>query len=253
MQRICLNFRDQWPNLTGNYTDYNVSYDRNLIDSNFGIGLLANQDRAGQGTIINTHASLLLAYQFHIKKSTLSLGVQGTYFQSYLNQSKLVFGDQIDPRRGFIYSTNEQMVKTKVSVADFSAGILGYGKYYFAGFALDHVTQPDVSFVTGVSPLPIKYTINCGGIIPVGKFTLSPAFIYQKQRDSNLEQPELYATYKFISLGIGYRWNDATIFTLGFQTKFLRVGYSYDYTVSSLTNSATDGSHEATVVVLLPY
>ena len=145
------------------------------------------------------------------------------------------------------------MVKTKVSVADFSAGILGYGKYYFAGFALDHVTQPDVSFVTGVSPLPIKYTINCGGIIPVGKFTLSPAFIYQKQRDSNLEQPELYATYKFISLGIGYRWNDATIFTLGFQTKFLRVGYSYDYTVSSLTKSATDGSHEATVVVLLPY
>ena len=54
---------------------------------NFGIGLLANQDRAGQGTIINTHASLLLAYQFHIKKSTLKSRGTGHLF-SKLPQPK---------------------------------------------------------------------------------------------------------------------------------------------------------------------
>ena len=46
-QRIGMNFRDQWPNIPGTFNTYNISYDRNIIDSSVGIGVLANQDRAG--------------------------------------------------------------------------------------------------------------------------------------------------------------------------------------------------------------
>jgi type IX secretion system PorP/SprF family membrane protein len=252
-QRIGLNFRDQWPGIPGNFYDYGFSYDRNIIDSSFGIGVLGLQDRAGDNTLITTSASLILAYQFHIKSFTLSVGAQGTFQQKTIDQSNLVFGDMLDPRRGFVYTTSELLTRTTTNVADFSAGLLGYGKYYFAGFAVDHFTQPDISFTSGDSPLPIKLVFNGGGMIPMGSFTLSPTLLYQKQQDFNMEVGECYLSWKYFTLGVGYNWNNAMIFAVGFQNKFLRLGYSYDYVTSQLTNTATAGSHEVSLAILLRY
>ncbi|HTB07684.1 MAG TPA: PorP/SprF family type IX secretion system membrane protein [Bacteroidia bacterium] len=251
-QRIGMNFRDQWPNIPGTIVTYNISYDRNIIDSSFGIGILANQDRAGQGTMITDNISLIESYQFHIKSFTLSLGIEGTWHYKSFNYSNLTFGYQIDPTRGFIYNNNETPLRTYVSVPDFSAGILGYGKYYFAGFAMNHLTQPDESFATGASPLPIRYTFNAGGMIPIGGFTISPTYIHTQQQDFTEDVVELYAIKWNVTLGIGYRFQDAMIFTLGYQRKWLRIGYSYDYTTSSLGN-ATGGSQEASLAILLHY
>src|SRR6185437_5465327 len=254
MQRINLNFRDQWPGISG-YVTYNISYDRNIIDSNFSIGFLSNRDEAGDNTIITTNASLILAYQFHIKQFTLSAALQGTFRHMTLNQNNLAFGDQIDPTKGFIYyNTNELFVPNIVNVVDFSGGVLGYGKNYFAGFSINHFTQPNESFIEGdPSPLPMKFVFNGGVMIPVGLFTISPTFLYLRQQDFNSEVAECYLSNKHFMLGVGYRFGDAMIFTLGFQSKFLRIGYSYDYTTSALTNTATGGTHELSAAVLLPY
>jgi type IX secretion system PorP/SprF family membrane protein len=251
-QRIGMNFRDQWPNMPGPFITYNVSYDRNVIDSSFGIGILANQDRSGGASLITDNISILEAYQFHIKSFTLSVGVQETWYYKSVNYSNLTFGDQIDPTRGFVYNTNETPLKTSVAVPDFSAGLLGYGKHYFVGFAVDHLTQPDLSFVTGSSPLSMKYTFNAGGMIPVGSFTITPTVLFQQQQDFTEKVIECYLKQSHFTMGIGYRYQDAMIFTIGFEDKWLRMGYSYDYTVSALTN-ATGGTNEASLTVLLPY
>jgi type IX secretion system PorP/SprF family membrane protein len=253
VQRVCLNFRYQWPNIQGDFITYNASYDRMIIP-NLSVGVIANQDITGQNTLTTTTASLIVAYQLHIKSFTLSAAFQGAYRQLNLNTSNLYFGDDINPRRGFIYNTQESPVaRTMVANPDFTAGILGYGKYYFAGFAIDHLTQPDESFVEGTSVLPMKFIINAGGIIPVSGFTIYPTFLCQLQQNFNTEVAEVYLNKWHFTIGLGYRFGDAMIFALGFQSKYVRIGYSYDYTTSSLTNQITGGSHEVSAAVLIPY
>ena len=51
---------------------------------------------------------------------------------------------------------------------------------------------------------------------------------------------------KFLSAGVGYRWDDAVIITLAAEIKNFYVGYSYDYAVSGI-HSASSGSHEFVV------
>ena len=251
-QRICLNYRGQWPNIPG-YNMYNVSYDRNIIDSSDGIGILANQDRAGEVTFVTTNISLLYAHQFHIKSFTLSAGLQFTWHDVILDQNNLTTGSMINPRRGFVYKTGELDTRNEICVPDFSAGILGYGKNYFVGFAIDHITQPDESFVATASPLPMKFVLNGGIIIHAGGFTISPAVLYLKQQDFNSEVIECYLTKWHFTLGIGYRVSDAMIFTLGYQSKYIHIGYSYDYTISMLTNAVMGGTHEGSIGVMIPY
>ncbi|HXB12903.1 MAG TPA: PorP/SprF family type IX secretion system membrane protein, partial [Bacteroidia bacterium] len=234
------------------FITYNASYDRNIIDSTYGVGLLANRDVAGQATLTTDNVSLIFSKQFRIHSFTLSVGIQGTYHEKSVDWSKLTMGDEIDATRGFIYPTSETADRNSIGVADFSAGLLGYGKNYFVGFAMDHIAQPDESFVTGNSPLPIKYIINAGAVIPIGSFTLSPTILYQKQEDFYQELVELYLSKWHFTAAIGYRINDALIFTLGYQNTWLRIGYSYDYTTSMLTNAA-GGCHEVSLAILLPY
>ena len=51
--------------------------------------------------------------------------------------------------------------------------------------------------------------------------------------------------HKILWLGVGYRTGDAVMGIIEVQcTKQLRIGYSYDFTVSGVTNSTTAGSHE---------
>ncbi|HSY76660.1 MAG TPA: PorP/SprF family type IX secretion system membrane protein [Bacteroidia bacterium] len=251
-QHIGLNFRDQWENIPGTFVTYNVSYDRNIIDSSNAIGILANQDRAGGATLITDNISIIYAHQFHIKSFTLSLGMQGTYHEKIVDWSKLTFGDMIDPTRGFVYSSGETSTRTSIAVPDFSAGALGYWKNVFLGFAVDHLTQPDESFITGASPLPMKFVFNAGGNIQAGSFTVTPTFLYQKQQDFDMEVAECYLSKGHIEGAIGYRFGDAMIFILGYQNSFIRIGYSYDLTTSQL-GIQSGGCHEASLAILMPY
>lgn len=254
--RICMNFRDEWPAIPGTFVTYSGSYDQHVDDLAGGIGLLVTQDQAGQATLTTTNISAMYAYQLNVTRTfTISAGFQATYHQKTVDQSKLNFGDMIDPRRGFIYNTNEQLVRTSVGVPDFSAGILGYGRNVFVGFSADHLTQPDESFVSGASPLPIKYTVHAGAMIPVNNHSLqedaviiSPNVLYQQQQDFQQLDLGFYVEKGPIVGGLWYRNQDAIIALIGFQKKLIKMGYSYDVTISKLTE-ATAGSHEISLIL----
>jgi hypothetical protein len=51
---------------------------------------------------------------------------------------------------------------------------------------------------------------------------------------------------KFLSFGLGYRYDDAVIATIAAEIKNFYVGYSFDYATSAL-HSASSGSHEIVV------
>jgi type IX secretion system PorP/SprF family membrane protein len=245
--RICLNYRNQWPNISGTYITYSASYDQHFDKLAGGLGLLVTNDKAGQGTLTTTNASALYSYQLNISREfSMKFGFQATYFQKSIDWSKLTFGDMIDERRGFVYDTKELTALSKKSNVDLSAGILGYSKRYFFGAAFHHLTQPDEGFI-GVSKLPMKITAHAGAVLPIGdkgnEIFISPNVLYQRQQDFQQLNLGLYVVRGAIVGGLWYRNQDSFIALIGFQQHFFKVGYSYDLTVSKLTN-ATAGSHE---------
>src|SRR5438105_4751991 len=101
--RLNLNYRNQWPALTGTFVTYSASYDQYFEGISGGLGLLVLNDKAGEGTLTSSYSSLIYAYQLNITREfSIRTGLQATYAQKTLDVDKLTFGDQIDPRYGFI-------------------------------------------------------------------------------------------------------------------------------------------------------
>ncbi|MBL7883764.1 MAG: PorP/SprF family type IX secretion system membrane protein, partial [Bacteroidia bacterium] len=152
----------------------------------------------------------------------------------------------IDDKRGFVYNTNEVQGRSTRSYVDISAGAVGFSKKFFVGFAAHHLNQPDEGLVY-TSRLPIKYTAHAGAIIPIGnasnETSISPNILYQQQQDFKQINMGVYINKGVLVGGLWYRNQDAFIVLVGVQNGIFKIGYSYDVTVSKLTN-ATAGSHE---------
>lgn len=186
--RICMNYRNQWPNLTANYVTYSFSGDMHIDALAGGLGVLVTTDDQARGTLKTTNASLLYSYQAVISREfSLKFGLQATYMQKSLDRENLHFGDMIDARRGFVWNTQEAIPSQNKANADFSVGMLGFSKHYFFGFAAHHINRPDEGLL-GESRLPTKITAHGGAIIPLEKGNesyISPNILFQAQQKFN--------------------------------------------------------------------
>lgn len=249
--RVNVNYRMQWPGVYGTYSTVGVSVDRYSYKVKGGVGLMLMQDRAGKGTLNTTGIGLIYAPKITLgKRSSITFALQAGYWQKQVDWSKLTFGDQIDPRRGFIQTTDEPApAQTTSGNFDLATGVVFNTRYFFAGFAAHHLFQPNESFLNGQSPLPRKYTGHAGALIPLStskyeeESYISPEILYQQQGDFKQLNLGLYVKKGPIVGGLWYRGNDSFIILLGVEAGLLKLGYSYDVTVSKLTN-ATAGAHE---------
>jgi type IX secretion system PorP/SprF family membrane protein len=247
--RITMNYRNQWPAILGQFTTYDVEYDQYVSSLSGGIGIMAWKDNAGSGTISTTNFSGIYSYQMNMSRDfTVNAGFQASYMQKNLDWSKLTFGDEIDPRYGFIYQTQEVAPKGTSSFLDLSAGLLGYTNEFYGGIAVAHLTQPNEGFISAQTPLPIKLTAHFGAMIPMDDSRrntsyISPNILFVQQQDFQQINLGLYVSRGPLVGGLWYRFGDAIIALLGISTNGLKIGYSYDITVSKLS-SATGGAHE---------
>ena len=243
--RIIMNYRNQWPALTGQFVTTSVSYDRYVCHIG-GFGALFTNDKAGEGTLITNNFSLFYAKPIQINRFfSISAGFQATYAEKRVDWDKLTFGDMIDPRRGFVYTTQEIPGRGVARYFDMSAGVLGYSKTIFFGFAVNHLTEPDEYLLTGASPLPRKYTGHAGAMIKLGENDtyISPNVLFQAQQDFRQLNMGMYVMRGPLTGGLWYRDKDSFILLIGIQQGNFKAGYSYDVTVSKLANKSS-GSHE---------
>jgi type IX secretion system PorP/SprF family membrane protein len=249
--RISMNYRNQWPNLSGNYVTYSVAGDLHVDALAGGLGILVTTDDQAHGTLKTTNASLIYSYQAVINREfSLKFGLQATYMQKSLDAQNLHFGDMIDARRGFVWNTQEAIPSPNKSNADFSAGVLGYSKNYFFGFAAHHINQPDEGLL-GQSKLPAKFTAHAGAIISLEKGNesyLSPNILFQSQQKFNQLNLGLYYVKGPFVAGLWYRNADAVIALIGIKNDNFQAGYSYDVTVSKLAGN-TAGAHEISIQI----
>lgn len=262
--RINLNYRNQWPAMGNAFITYSASYDQFIPGINSGFGFLAMSDRQGDGSLVRTGISGFYSYKLKVSDPIIiSFGVEGSYYMEKLDWDNLRFADQIDPTTGNVNPTSSEPrpPNTNISTVDFSAGaVLFYNDQWFVGFAVDHLTQPNISFYDNSDNiLPMRFTAHgavsinlsqgmLGGPDPED-WVLQPAISYMQQESFHQLNFGLYVNKEPFVLGAYFRNNfqnpDAVVALVGLTWDRIRVGYSYDFTVSKLGGS-TGGAHEIT-------
>ncbi len=251
--RVSMNYRNQWPGISGTFVTSAFSYDQNVSSLHGGLGLMFVNDQASN-SLVNTRISGIYSYQMKVsRKFSIRTGFEATYWQKSLDWNQLTFGDMIDPIRGFVYQTQDIPRGGTVGGLDLSAGIVGFSEQFYIGFAAHHLTEPDESMLSNnSSPLPRKYTGHIGAMIPLaGKASkyeteeafISPNILYRRQGSFQQINMGIYLSKGPLVGGVWYRNQDAFILLVGMQMGQVKFGYSYDVTVSKLS-MATSGSHE---------
>lgn len=264
--RVALNHRNQWPSLKGAFITNSISIDKNVEALHGGVGLQILNDVQGEGALSNTNISAIYSYQLQVSREvTVLSGLQVSYQQRALDKTKLHFGDEIDQNYGFVLPTQENVASfaDNVSYADLSLGFMAFTKKYFVGMAFHHLSEPNDAFITE-STLPRKFTVHTGANFPVGRGKnmglvmdgpyITPNLLYMTQNGAQQMNVGLSLTNESLSGGLYFRNNfsnpDAILIVLGYEASGIRLGYSYDYTVSELAG-ASGGAHEVSLTLQL--
>jgi len=253
---IATGYRLEWPKINGGFRTFHFSADQYVPFLKGGIGIDYINDNEEKGTLIKSKININYAPHFELFKHKIVVqpAICIGFFQKSLDWSKLTFGDMIDERRGYVYNTNEQQHLSSIMGIDFSAGLLVYGSNFYGGVAAYHLTEPNEGLM-GPSNLPMRITLHGGVNLDFNTklFLLSPTILLMKQANFQMLMPGVTAKYKWAVLGISYRSGDAFIINIGFQNRFLKFGYSYDYTISTLPDKITGGTHEVQLAWFLHY
>lgn len=219
-----------------------------------GVGLLMQQESAGLYSNLNIGAQV--AYKLNLRKlGTLSIGVQVGYVDEGFKGSKVDLPDEDDYHQG-----SDDAIPTQ----DIRGGALdlGLGLYYthprfWAGLSATHLNSPSVKMNAesggeGESARNYQFDMprtlylmgGCNIQIKNTLFEVIPSLMVKT--DLTFWSGEVTARVrynKFISGGVGYRYNDAVYATVAAEFKGFFLGYAYDYPMSAVSK-ASSGSHE---------
>jgi type IX secretion system PorP/SprF family membrane protein len=263
--RFAAAYRNQWPGVKKAFSSYMASYDYNLNQYNAGIGAYAMQDVAGTGNLVTTQAGVNLAYRVAVGRSSeVRGGVQVGYAQKKTDVSKLVFNDQFIT--GSSVSEDAGSVNN-ISYLDLGAGAVFKSENFWGGFSVKHLNKPNVSMTGSTSPLPTNLSVHGGYKFILHdadtaggreKSSLNPVFNYRHIYGNDQLDIGVYYFYKLINLGVMYRGIPVKTYAPGYQNnesvavfagvdipgKGIKVGYSYDVTISTLNLKNSAGAHE---------
>ncbi|MBS1644364.1 MAG: PorP/SprF family type IX secretion system membrane protein [Bacteroidetes bacterium] len=253
--RVSANYRSQWGGVPVPFNTFSVQADLQLLSNKehtnwLGFGLAALSDRAGDGNLAMTNIGGFIAYHLHLgETSMLSMGVSGAYVQRSVDFAKLSFDAQWDGSDfNTTLSNHERNLSGKAIYTDFGLGI-NYASfpneyvYLKAGISVLHLNSPRETFLNESNTLGIRPTANIDLLYKVHYgLIVNPAVYYTQQNGAyqiifgSLVQTNFgtMAINSYLLAGIYNRWNDALVFTCGYEWKGLRLMASYDYTISNL-------------------
>ncbi|HET6243736.1 MAG: PorP/SprF family type IX secretion system membrane protein [Bacteroidetes bacterium] len=251
------NYRYQWPGVSAPYKTFRLSMDIPVDKMNNGFGFFFEDDRSGD---ILTKNAYLLSYGYSLNLGeTISIraGLKGGIRRSKLDVSKLTYGDMIDPRRGFIYETNNpnNSINTYKTYADLGAGLLLSANKFDFGFAMDHLNRPNISHSNSSSRLAVLASFHGSYTAGSERLNVSPYFIFKKHQQFQHLILGTYFNVKKVFCGLAYyspgNSTNGAVVCAGLNLKYVRIGYSYDIMFLSFLPKPL-GSHEMMLSVFLP-
>lgn len=264
--RVILNFRDQWPQLASTFVTYAFSADYYFERYKSGIGLLILRDEAGEGGLVKTtNIGLLYSYHFNInKKWKVRPGLSAYYYTRVINYNAFRFGDQIlrggnNGNAGASVEMTSIQNMEPITHFDFTTSVLAYSEKYWFGFTLDHLMYYSEILSDQGDYLPARYSAFAGAkymmqgkTLKLKEESITVALNFMTQKRIKYLDMGLYYTNAPMIFGIWYRglpiFPDnpnvgALALSVGFKYKTMRIGYSYDFTLSRLVTQ-TGGAHE---------
>jgi type IX secretion system PorP/SprF family membrane protein len=241
-------YRHQWVGLEGAPRTASVSWDRRAYESNIGYGLNLYNDRIGIEK--TTGLQGFFSYYIPFEDSYLSFGVSGgllNYQANYSESQTYTGGDPVFqedangwlPTAGFgvfyisprwyVGASIPALLHTKINVQNYlNQNNLGASNHYF---------------LTG------------GGLFELSEnVKFKPSALIKAVKGSSL-QFDINANFwikDVLCVGASYRYNDALVGLVEYQiSPRLRLGYSYDYTISNL-NGYNRGTHEIMLRIEIP-
>ena len=208
-------------------------------------------------------------------ETNIRIGLESSFTQSRLDWNKLVFFDQLDPQFGAIgpdgipFPSEEIPPSDNVNrnYIDVSAGVLYYNPRYFVGVSLKHLNSPEYSYFTDErnngATLPLRSTFIAGYQYELDRASkydygtyVAPSIMYARQGDFNQLNVGALVNLDQLFFGLWYRQSgrtgDAVISSVGWRYEYIKMSYSYDFTVSDLGFNS-GGAHEIGIVVNLDH
>lgn len=272
MTRIGVLYRNQWPGLDQSFTSYSASIDHYIFGANSGVGLIFNQSQQSMANLQVSEIGASYAYRARLGfRSFLRVGGQVSYMERDAYFGSMVFGSQIDDNTGAIgdFSGENLGADSRHQFMDYSFGALFHTENIWLGASAHHVTQPNISFLDGeISELPLKISAHGGMKFDLsggssteffnqrkGTKELTVAFNYKDQGPFTQLDLGTQVNFQPLVLGVWYRGipvsensqpnHESIIALVGISLGGgLDIGYSHDFTLSSLGNANTGGAHE---------
>ncbi len=279
-------YRDQWRSVLDNpYTTFsaaidvrfNVELDSRYKDA-FAVGLMFYNDEVN-GIGFSTN-QIAISGAFHKgldfdKRQFLSVGFQGGIAQRNINYENLIFDDQFNDLDAFEFATGEDLPENNFTFSDLNVGInytyaVNSRSTFFAGFAMHHVLQPQVTFYSeddgGDSKLFSKYSAQLSASLPLSDLiSISPRFLaaiqgphFQINTGTNFRIQ--FDDFGDTALHLG-GWVrpvgneddsfslDAAVMMAGIELNAVLIGLSYDLNLTNLSTTR-QGAFELSITYL---
>jgi type IX secretion system PorP/SprF family membrane protein len=273
--RLGGNYRNQWSSIMSvPYKTMSVFGDVQLMRDRFengwiGLGGVLLKDVAGSGNLSSTKIYGSLAYhQMLGYSSLLSLGFNVGYVNKQIDMTNLKFPDQFDGK--FFDNkipTSVMLDKNNIGYFDMQVG-MNYAYfptnnvYLNAGFSAMHINQPRESFFAETSDtvsnkIPYRFTGFLNGSFKIDDQVIINPNIYYTQQSNVFEvvaganaHYNLSGDGDYLLIGgLYYRYKEAVIPMVGLGMKDYTFTFSYDATISSLSNyNNTRGAFELSIV-----
>ncbi|HWY10675.1 MAG TPA: type IX secretion system membrane protein PorP/SprF [Bacteroidia bacterium] len=267
--RFVANYRNQWPGIRKTYQTSMAAYDYNLSDVSSGIGVFVMQDVAGTAGLTHSQAGLNYAYRFTVRKTReIRAGISASYNTKSLGFSKLTFNDQLVTGSP---TSLDGANYARRNFVDLGAGVLYNSAKFWLGGSVKHLNRPNVSLIGQQDALPMSIDIHGGYRYIIesrgsSKSQLKKYFTasFNYKHELKYDQLDLgfYYFHAPINFGFWYRGipfkkyspafpnNECLAILIGCEIpkRNLRIGYSYDLTISSLGINNSLGAHEVSLI-----
>lgn len=254
-------YRTQWTGVNGNPAQISFAAHSPLNFANSNAGIYVMNDMMGAQRV--THFHLSYAYRKTFSFGNISLGVSAGLFQQQLRGNELK-APQGDYSNGINH--NDDLIPNSVVntlVPEFNTGIYFNTKGLQLGISANNISSGNskLETATGITSINFNRFYTALGLYNISlgkKLTLIPSALLKTDFIFYQTDFTLILQHKNnIYLGTAFRGNssksiDAASVLFGFNVlKNIRIGYSYDISVSGL-NTASNGSHELFVNYRLP-
>nr|WP_262895652.1 type IX secretion system membrane protein PorP/SprF [Marivirga atlantica] len=277
MSRFGVNYRNQWPSISANFTTYSAYFDHYFDMINSGVGFIVLRDQEGQVGYRSTTVGAQYSYQLRLtEKLTFRPGVQVGVINTNLDFSRLTFADSFDPEcQCFSNPTGESGAGSSKFIFDLSLGGVLYTENLWFGYSNYHLNQPNQSVVGTASVLNMRHSFHAGYKIPLktgqgrpgytrygDERSITPTAQFKMQGPFRQLDLGVYSTLEPMVVGLQYRGipfasanegfssAESLILILGYTYEKLSVGYSFDYTLSGL-GIRSGGAHEISISYVL--